>query len=230
MLLTLLFLAALFLAYTNGANDNFKGVATLYGSKTLDYRQALTLTTIATFAGSVSSIFLADTLVANFSGKGLVPDGIAGSADFLLSVAAGAGVTVLLATLFGFPVSTTHGLTGALVGAGFVAVGNEVNLALLGNKFFLPLLISPLIAMLLGTLVYFTLNYFGVFFGINQKQCVCLGSAGLGAWCRYWLLLVLVVLALTPIPTPTLTLTPRPIPRPTLAPRPISALTPIETP
>ena len=32
--LTVLFLATLFLAYSNGANDNFKGVATLFGSGT----------------------------------------------------------------------------------------------------------------------------------------------------------------------------------------------------
>ena len=31
-LVATLFIAALFLAYSNGANDNFKGVATLYGS------------------------------------------------------------------------------------------------------------------------------------------------------------------------------------------------------
>lgn len=34
-------LAVLLLAYTNGANDNFKGVATLYGSGTLGYRSAI---------------------------------------------------------------------------------------------------------------------------------------------------------------------------------------------
>jgi inorganic phosphate transporter, PiT family len=36
-----LFLATLFLAYANGANDNFKGVATLFGSKTTPYKQAI---------------------------------------------------------------------------------------------------------------------------------------------------------------------------------------------
>ena len=39
--LTILFLATLFLAYSNGANDNFKGVATLFGSGTTDYRKAI---------------------------------------------------------------------------------------------------------------------------------------------------------------------------------------------
>ena len=34
-------LLALFLAYANGANDNYKGVATLYGSGVASYRTAL---------------------------------------------------------------------------------------------------------------------------------------------------------------------------------------------
>ncbi len=40
MLVALLVAVAL-LAYANGANDNFKGVATLLGSGTCNYRQAL---------------------------------------------------------------------------------------------------------------------------------------------------------------------------------------------
>ena len=37
MLLILLVATALALAFANGANDNFKAVATLYGSKTTGY-------------------------------------------------------------------------------------------------------------------------------------------------------------------------------------------------
>ena len=43
--------AALLVAFVNGANDNMKGVATLYGSGALAYRPALTLGTFATAAG-----------------------------------------------------------------------------------------------------------------------------------------------------------------------------------
>jgi PiT family inorganic phosphate transporter len=68
-----------FLAYSNGSNDNFKGVATLFGSDTTDYRKALALATISTLAGSIFSIFLANTLVVHFSGKGLVPNEVAES-------------------------------------------------------------------------------------------------------------------------------------------------------
>ena len=115
-LLLLLVGATCFLAYSNGANDNFKGVATLFGSNTTDYWRALSWATATTFAGAIASVFLAQTLVHRFSGKGLVPDAVAASPDFLLAVAVGAGLTVLLATLIGFPISTTHSLTGALGG------------------------------------------------------------------------------------------------------------------
>ncbi len=135
-MLIFLFIAVLFLTYSNGGNDNFKGVATLWGSGTLNYKPALMLATIATFAGSVCSCFFAETLINNFSGKGLLPDSVIHSADFVLAVTLAAGTTVLLATRFGFPISTTHGLVGALVGGGLVAVGTEINSANLETHFF----------------------------------------------------------------------------------------------
>src|SRR3954470_21207456 len=99
MIFVLLFLATCFLAYSNGANDNFKGVASLYGSRTTDYRTALTWATVSTFSGSAASIFLAQSLLKKFSGKGLVPDALVGSDYFLLAVVLGAACTVILATL-----------------------------------------------------------------------------------------------------------------------------------
>ena len=154
LILTLLALMTLFLAYSNGANDNFKGVATLYGSNAVSYKNAITLATIATFAGSVSSIFVAAALVKVFSGRGVVPDHVAASATFLTAVAAGAGGTVMLATIMGFPISTTHGLTGGIIGAGLIAVGTEINFKVLGASFFAPLLLSPLLAIGLTALLY----------------------------------------------------------------------------
>jgi inorganic phosphate transporter, PiT family len=175
--LTFLFLITCFLAYSNGANDNFKGVATLFGSKTTSYQTAIRWATITTFAGSICSIFLAQELVKNFSGKGLVPDDIIASPDFLLSVALGAGLTVMLATLTGFPVSTTHGLTGALAGAGLVAVGTQVNFAMLGGSFFLPLLISPLIAVIFGAVAYTLARGIRIRLGVTKEWCLCVGQS-----------------------------------------------------
>ncbi|HHT9150344.1 MAG TPA: inorganic phosphate transporter [Candidatus Wujingus californicus] len=177
-ILIILFLAACFLAYSNGANDNFKGVATLFGSKTTNYKYAIWWATITTFAGSLASIFFAYSLVSAFSGKGLVPQNISISPEFLTAVGIGAAITVMVATVTGFPVSTTHSLTGALVGAGFVAIGSEVNFTVLGDSFFLPLLLSPVIATVFGCILYITFRRIRIRSGITKEWCLCVGERG----------------------------------------------------
>ncbi len=47
-MLVFLGVAVISLAYANGANDNFKGVATLSGSGSTDYRKALGLIVLLT--------------------------------------------------------------------------------------------------------------------------------------------------------------------------------------
>ena len=119
-MLALIAFVGLLLAYANGANDNFKGVATLFGSGTADYRRALIWATITTALGSVTALVLARGLLQSFTGKGLVSPATVGDPSFPAAVALAAGLTVLLATRLGFPVSTTHALIGAMVGAGAV--------------------------------------------------------------------------------------------------------------
>lgn len=143
---------AAFLAFGNGANDNFKGLATVWGSGTLTYGRALTLASIATALGSLASIAMGHALVLQFTGKGIVPDHVAGNPDFALSVAAGAATTVMLATRLGLPVSTTHALIGGLVGAGLAQDGSVVHLSGLAVSFLLPLLLTPLVAATLAGL------------------------------------------------------------------------------
>ncbi len=175
-ILIILFLATCFLAYSNGANDNFKGVATLFGSKTTSYKYAIWWATITTFAGSVGSVFFASTLVKTFSGKGLVPQSIYASPEFLTAVAIGAAITVMVATVTGFPISTTHSLTGALIGAGFMAIGSQVNFAVLGNSFFLPLLLSPVIATVCAGFLYIIFRSARIRTGITKEWCLCVGE------------------------------------------------------
>ncbi|HEX4630541.1 MAG TPA: anion permease [Chthoniobacterales bacterium] len=176
IILVALFLATCFLAYSNGANDNFKGVASLYGCRAVSYRTAITWATVTTFAGSIASIFLAQALLKKFSGKGLVPDNLVGSEAFLLAVVLGAAITVILATRLGFPISTTHALTGAIVGCGLVAVGSGVNFAALGKGFVLPLLLSPILAIALGGLLYFLFRSLRLICGVTKELCICVGA------------------------------------------------------
>src|SRR5260370_8627716 len=88
MLLTaFIFAAVCFLAYSNGANDNFKGVASLFGSRASGYRTAISWATATTFAGSIAAIFFAQALLEKFSGKGFVPDSLTPSPHFVVPIA-----------------------------------------------------------------------------------------------------------------------------------------------
>jgi inorganic phosphate transporter, PiT family len=171
--MTLIFLAAtaMFLAFSNGANDNFKGFATVWGSASLSYRTALILANAATLAGGIISIILADGLIKQFSGRGLVEDAVAASGPFALSVAAGAGITVALATRLGFPISTTHAIMGGLIGSA-LSSGESIAFAHLGKQFILPLLSSPVIAGLLGFIAYKISLKFR-----TERDCICIVEA-----------------------------------------------------
>lgn len=169
MILILLFISACFLAYSNGANDNFKGVATLFGSGTTNYKKAINWATITTFSGSVAAIFLANELVKNFSGKGLVPDELITMPIFAISIAFGAALTVFIATKVGMPISTTHSLVGGLFGAGVMAVGSQFNFEKLIDKFLFPLIASPLMAAIVSLLAYLIFRFFRKQLGVTKK-------------------------------------------------------------
>lgn len=153
-LVPLIALGALFLAFSNGANDNLKGFATVWGSATLSYRRTVMLATVATVAGGLASVLIAHGLVQQFSGKGLVPDSLAGTPEFAIAVSIGAATAVITATRVGMPISTTHALVGALVGSGLASGWTAVDLGALGSSFLLPLLLSPAVAAFLGIAAY----------------------------------------------------------------------------
>jgi len=143
----LLVLAAL-LAFANGANDNCKGVATLVGYGAARPRQALAWAMVSTAIGSAVGFWLAGGLLKSFS-TGLFAKGTALDMPFFAAVLAGAFGWVILATVTGLPVSTTHAITGALVGAGLVTFGGgaQFEWRFLGERFALPLAVSPLLSL-----------------------------------------------------------------------------------
>jgi PiT family inorganic phosphate transporter len=164
------------LAYANGANDNFKGVATLYGSGTTDYKKSLYWATFTTFLGSITTLVLAQGLLDAFSGNGLVPSSVVSLPDFSLSISLAAALTILLATKLGLPVSTTHALTGAMLGAGWLASDSGINTDKLGSVFFLPLAISPVVAAIATTIVYPIFRWSRNRLEVTKETCVCIGT------------------------------------------------------
>lgn len=178
MLTVGLITAVLLLAYTNGANDNFKGVATLYGSGTSSYTGAIRYATFMTFLGSVAAFFIATGLVQAFSGKGLVGPEIVSRPEFMFSVALGAGLTILTATRLGLPISTTHSLLGALIGAGLTTAGASLRFEALAGKFVAPLLFSPILAIIITAIVYPAFSRMRKAFGVTSESCVCVAKPG----------------------------------------------------
>ena len=176
MILVAVISIGLLLAYSNGANDNFKGVATLFGSGTTSYRGALLWATVTTGLGSVTALLVARELLAAFSGQGLVPAHVVADPIFPAAVGLAAGLTVLAATRFGLPISTTHSLIGGLVGAGLVLAPSGINTAELSNTFVLPLLLSPLLAVGMAVGLYPPLRYARQRLGITKETCVCVGG------------------------------------------------------
>lgn len=171
-----IFLATLFLAYANGANDNFKGVATLYGSGTTNYKKSLLYATTTTALGSLMALYLASELIIVFKGKGLVPDDIVNMQNFPLAVCTGAALTVMSATFFNLPVSTTHALIGALAGAGWVSSEAGIHWDVLSKTYFLPLVAGPILSLILALIIYPLFKGIRKKLNIDQETCFCIGE------------------------------------------------------
>jgi PiT family inorganic phosphate transporter len=134
------------LAFANGANDNFKGVATLWGGGDLTYRQAWFVANAATLFGACVAVYLGGEVAKTFSGKGVIGADVLQSYSFAMAFAGGAAATVFLATFLRYPISTTHSILGSLAGAGVALAASDVNLQPLINRGAIPLLMSPLMA------------------------------------------------------------------------------------
>jgi inorganic phosphate transporter, PiT family len=174
MPLKILLIAAVgLLSFANGANDDFKGVATLWGAGSTSYRRALAWGTAFTFLGSLGALVVSSGLAAKFNGSNLVPREVYTQLPFLCAVILGAAGTVLLASRLGLPISTTHALIGALVGAGITAVGaSHVHLGTLGRQVVLPLLFSPVASLLLTLAAYPLTRRF-----VAGRDCVCIDQS-----------------------------------------------------
>ncbi len=133
------FILTLALAAANGANDVPKGAATLAGARVANYRAATAWGALTPLAGGLLSLALAASLTKLFS-KGIVT--AYPSDAFAFAVLAGAGMWVALATATRLPVSTTHAIIGALVGAGLAFAPHAVAWSNLPTRIVIPLLAS----------------------------------------------------------------------------------------
>lgn len=115
-------LLAFYLAWNLGANDVANSMGTSVGSKAVTLKQALLIAGILEFTGAV----LFGREVSEKLATGVVNPALFEPQIFLLDMIAvliSAGVWLNIATLFGFPVSSSHATVGAIAGVGCVAIG-----------------------------------------------------------------------------------------------------------
>ncbi|MDG1683969.1 MAG: inorganic phosphate transporter, partial [Luminiphilus sp.] len=147
ILLTLACVFGLFMAWGIGANDVANAMGTSVGSRALTLKQAILVAAVFEFAGA----YLAGGEVTSTIRKGIIdPEVLADSPELLvfgmLSALLAAATWLLIASIRGWPVSTTHSIVGAIVG--FAAVGISVEAVAWGKVGTIAAswVVSPLLA------------------------------------------------------------------------------------
>jgi len=162
-------LMSAFVAYTNGANDVSKGIATLAGSGVSSYRRAILWGAFWTTCGGIAAFGLSRALVTTF-GKGLLSAGVTPTLSGALATLIAAGVWVGMATRWGLPVSTTHAIVGSIAGVAALAYGPAgMNWAVLTGKVALPLLLSPVASLLMSAAILRVWNLLSP----SGADCLC---------------------------------------------------------
>lgn len=139
-------------ALSLGANDLANSVAPIVGSNILSFRRAVFLFFISTFIGAI----LQGYMVMKTLGKGVVSDiEVVGA----ISASLAAFIWIITASIKGIPISTTHSITGGVLGIGIAYTFLEgrascINLGVI-SKIVLSWITSPLSAMILAVFLYF---------------------------------------------------------------------------
>ncbi len=161
---TLLILAigfGFFMAWGVGANDVANAMGTSVGAKAITIKQAIIIAMVLEFAGA----YLAGGEVTDTIRKGIVDPELLGQNPELLvygmmASLLAAGIWLLIATAFGWPVSTTHSIVGAIVG--FASVGISMEAVKWGKvgEIVSSWVVSPIMAGTLAFLLYMSVRHF----------------------------------------------------------------------
>lgn len=124
ILLVLACLFGFFMAWGVGANDVANAMGTSVGSRALTIKQAILIAMVFEFFGA----YLAGGSVTQTIRSGIVDSSMISPDQMIFGMLAAllaAGTWLLIASIKGWPVSTTHSLIGAVIG--FAAVGVSVD-------------------------------------------------------------------------------------------------------
>ncbi len=154
VLIILAIVFGVFMAWGIGANDVANAMGTSVGSGAVTIKQAIIIAVIFEFSGAI----LAGGEVTATIRKGILDAALFTNDPHLLvygmmASLLAAGSWLLIASSFGWPVSTTHSIVGAIVGFGAVGVGVD---AVAWGKV-IKIVISWIASPVLAGIISFTL-------------------------------------------------------------------------
>lgn len=154
ILLGLALVVGFYMAWNIGANDVANAMGTSVGSGALTLRNAIIAAAIFEFAGA----YFVGANVSSTIRKGIFDPSLITDPNILaagmIAALLSAGVWLQIASYFGWPVSTTHSIVGAVVGFGCVSVGMQniewANITQIAMSW----VISPLVAGSISYLLF----------------------------------------------------------------------------
>lgn len=116
-------LGAFFMAFNNGANDVANAFASAVGSRAITVKQALVIAAVLNLVGSV---VLGSKVATTLLESVLAADVAIDPKQYVLGMIAtllASGIFILVSTLTGMPVSSTHAIVGSMAGVGILIGG-----------------------------------------------------------------------------------------------------------
>ena len=158
LLLALACIFGFFMAWGIGANDVANAVGTSVGSKALSIRNALIVAAIFETAGAI----LAGGQVTDTIRSGIIDPAMFSAEPQLLvygmlASLLAAGSWLGLASCYGWPVSTTHSIVGAIIGFGLLQLGTGAIDWYVVGGIVASWIVTPLMAGILGYFCYFSM-------------------------------------------------------------------------
>lgn len=154
-LLILILLTGFYMAWNIGANDVANAMGTSVGSGALTLRRAVIVAAILEFSGA----FFFGSHVSKTMQSGIInPDLFVNDPRTLvygmLAALASSGIWLQIASYFGWPVSTTHSIVGAIIGFGAIIGGLEAIYWKEVGFIISSWVLSPLLGGILGCLIF----------------------------------------------------------------------------
>lgn len=141
--------------FINGFHDTANAIATSVSTRVLTPGQAILMSAVLNFVGSLTSTSVAKTVGADIVSPASIPQTV------ILAALLGAIIWNLITWYFGIPSSSSHALIGGLIGAAVVAEAtfHIVNWINFFNKVLIWLLLSPVIGFIAGYIIMVLLNW-----------------------------------------------------------------------